>query len=205
MFPLNIIVCPGEKINLHIFESRYRQLFHECDASGITFGIPFIQEGNMEKYCAEVALENIAKKYDDGTLDVTVKGVGLLKISKFYKQHANKLYPAAEIEKIPFDFKPDVEANRKIIPLLKELYELLNIINVPIKSPEEYRTSDNLHKMGLTGKQESLMLYIRSERERAQFILKHLEIFIKQARLMEQVKSIAAQNGHFKNLVPPTF
>ena len=38
LFPLNIVVFPGEKLNLHIFEPRYKQLVNECYATGTTFG-----------------------------------------------------------------------------------------------------------------------------------------------------------------------
>ena len=30
IFPLGIVVYPGEKLHLHIFEERYKQLIREC-------------------------------------------------------------------------------------------------------------------------------------------------------------------------------
>ncbi len=30
IFPLSIVVFPGEKVHLHIFEPRYKQLINEC-------------------------------------------------------------------------------------------------------------------------------------------------------------------------------
>ena len=30
IFPLGIVVYPGEELNLHIFEPRYKQLIKEC-------------------------------------------------------------------------------------------------------------------------------------------------------------------------------
>jgi Lon protease-like protein len=35
IFPLSIVVFPGENLNLHIFEPRYRQLIRECSDSGL--------------------------------------------------------------------------------------------------------------------------------------------------------------------------
>ena len=38
IFPLNLVVYPGEKLNLHIFEPRYKQLIRECHANGNPLG-----------------------------------------------------------------------------------------------------------------------------------------------------------------------
>jgi ATP-dependent Lon protease len=40
LFPLNLVVFPHEKLNLHIFEPRYRQLVRDCLEQNLTFGIP---------------------------------------------------------------------------------------------------------------------------------------------------------------------
>ena len=37
IFPLAIVVFPGEKLNLHIFEPRYKQLITECHEQKKTF------------------------------------------------------------------------------------------------------------------------------------------------------------------------
>ena len=36
MFPLNILLLPGEQIPLHIFEPRFQQLFDEVEKSKFT-------------------------------------------------------------------------------------------------------------------------------------------------------------------------
>ena len=40
IFPLEIVVYPGEKLNLHIFEPKYKQLISECYKNKKPFGIP---------------------------------------------------------------------------------------------------------------------------------------------------------------------
>ena len=50
LFPLRIVVFPGEKLNLHVFEPRYKQLVLECVAEEKTFGIPtYIQAHTAPK------------------------------------------------------------------------------------------------------------------------------------------------------------
>ena len=45
LFPLSLVVFPGEELRLHIFEPRYKQLIHDCTTDNITFGIPPYFEG----------------------------------------------------------------------------------------------------------------------------------------------------------------
>ncbi len=33
IFPLNVVLYPGETLNLHIFEPRYKELVKECFGS----------------------------------------------------------------------------------------------------------------------------------------------------------------------------
>ena len=40
IFPLRIIVYPGEALNLHVFEPRYRQMMQECIGQKKPFGLP---------------------------------------------------------------------------------------------------------------------------------------------------------------------
>jgi len=50
LFPLSLVVFPGEYLNLHIFELRYRQLINECDEEGMTFGIPPAFENKLASF-----------------------------------------------------------------------------------------------------------------------------------------------------------
>ncbi len=42
IFPLGIVVFPGEDLNLHVFEPRYKQLITDCFGEKKPFGIPTV-------------------------------------------------------------------------------------------------------------------------------------------------------------------
>lgn len=205
MFPLNIVVLPGESLNLHIFEHRYRQLIHEADTNSISFGIPFVNSNKLEKYCPEMVLENIEKIHPDGKMDVTVKAVGLLTIKQFYDQHPRKLYPAAEIESVEIDLDPSIEMNRLIVPILAKMYNLLNVTNVKIENVENFATHQIAHKVGLTLDQEYDLLQMKSEAERARYLYDHLIAFLPNVMRTQELKDKALMNGHFQHHLPPSF
>ena len=76
-FPLKIVVFPGEQLNLHIFEPRYKQLINECEAEDRTFGIPAFIEKRVMEIGTEVRLEKIVKRHLNGEMDIRTRGVGL--------------------------------------------------------------------------------------------------------------------------------
>ena len=45
LFPLNLVLFPGMRLPLHIFEERYKTMIGECIDSNSTFGVLLIKEG----------------------------------------------------------------------------------------------------------------------------------------------------------------
>jgi Lon protease-like protein len=46
LFPLNTVLFPGAALNLHVFESRYKQMISECLELREPFGVALIREGD---------------------------------------------------------------------------------------------------------------------------------------------------------------
>ena len=64
LFPLKLVVYPGEQLNLHIFEPRYKQLIREAEHNGTTFGIPAFIEENVMDIGTEIKLLSIEKRHE---------------------------------------------------------------------------------------------------------------------------------------------
>ena len=97
MFPLNMVLLPGETKTLHIFEERYKQLVSDCLENDANFGIPFIHHKTRGNYGVEVRISNIIKRYDNGELDIAVEAVRVFKLIEFSEVLAPKLYGAGII------------------------------------------------------------------------------------------------------------
>ena len=203
IFPLSIVVFPGEKINLHIFEPRYKQLLEETRAFGTNFAVAPYFEGKDLNYATEVRLDKTVKVYKDGKSDITLYGMHVVKILEFFPKRPQKLYPAAEI--LPMDFTDnfDVLLNMDIIDRLKRLYQSMNIQNINLKEPQNFRCSDIGHKVGFTIDQELEFMLINNELDRSHYMLDHLDQFIPQVLMMEELRKKAQLNGHFQNIKPP--
>ena len=69
LFPLNIVAFPGETLNLHIFEPRYKELITDCIKSDYVFGIPSFVKNKIEVGTTAKILK-IEKTYEDGRMDI---------------------------------------------------------------------------------------------------------------------------------------
>ena len=87
LFPINLSVLPYEKVNLHIFEDRYKKLINHSLDENKNFGIVYTKNKVMSKIGTVVKINEIYKKYDDGRFDLSVKGLERFKILKSYKEH----------------------------------------------------------------------------------------------------------------------
>ena len=97
LFPLPIVAFPDERVPLHIFEPRFKELMADCRAEGAHFGISSFVEGRIAPYGTEVELSQVLKEYDDGRLDVEVRGLRVYSIRALHKAVEGKQYPGADV------------------------------------------------------------------------------------------------------------
>lgn len=196
LFPLNIVPFPGEKINLHIFEERYKELITDVVEGDGRFGIPSYVE-NIIDYGTEVKLNAIIKRYDDGRMDISVSGQKVFRVTNFENPLAGKLYAGGEIEYVPDINNETYRIKKEMIMLLEELFDVLKL-RQHVKIDQAVRSYDFAHRIGLTLKQEYELLKIHNEKDRQLFIVEHLTKAIPLAREIERAKDIIKMNGHFR-------
>ena len=74
LFPLGIVLLPGEVLPLHIFEPRYRELVARCLAGPEPFCVVHADgDGMREVGCLAIGLE-VVERFDDGRLSIVVTG-----------------------------------------------------------------------------------------------------------------------------------
>lgn len=203
MFPLRLVAFPGELLNLHIFEPRYKQLINECEANGTTFGIPAYFDDKVQDIGTEIEVVSIDKRYPKGEMDLRTRGIGLLKILEFFPKVENRLYTGAEVERLGYDTEGEFVGYERILDHLGELYRVMNIQKPLPEHTPDFNTYQIAHLVGFSIEQEYEMLCIPEEIGRQEFMLRHLEHLLPTAREMEELRKKVQMNGHFKNLLPP--
>jgi ATP-dependent Lon protease len=205
LFPLNLVVFPGEKLNLHIFEPRYRQLVHDCLEQNITFGIPPFIQGGVSMLGTEMRLVGVEKTYESGEMDVRTKALGLFRIQEFFREAPGKLYAGGQVEDLADDRLGDVVLQSRIREEIQQLYDILGLHRLLMELPQEFRVYDIAHHLGLSTEQEYQLLAAATETERQELVLEHLQQVLPTLLKTERLKERARLNGHFKNLTPPNF
>jgi Lon protease-like protein len=75
LFPLPIVLLPTERIPLHIFEPRYRELIEECIETGTDFGLVLTDgEGAVHEIGTRASIAQVLERLDDGRLNIVVEG-----------------------------------------------------------------------------------------------------------------------------------
>jgi Lon protease-like protein len=200
IFPLEVVVYPGDALNLHIFEPRYQQLINDTVKTKKPFGIPAVVNKKLGGLGTSVALNNVTNVQADGQMDIRTEGQLIFRVVRWEKLYPGKLYSAAVVDFPEIDETGDAALMRKIVSATKKLHGLLNV-KKKLPKPEGKLTSyDVAHHVGLNLEQEYTVLGLFSEVERQQYLLRHLEQVLPVVANMESLKEKIKLNGHFRNL-----
>ncbi|MEO5996475.1 MAG: LON peptidase substrate-binding domain-containing protein [Chitinophagaceae bacterium] len=201
IFPLGIVVYPGEELNLHIFELRYKQLIEEYAVAKKPFGIPIIINNRLSELGTLVDIKDITTKYENGEMDIKTKGNKVFRILEVIKEVPDKLYNGA-IVNYPLNREDSGKKQlmQKVIQGIRELHRLLNL-NKDFHKPDDQLTSyDIAHHAGLSLEQEYELLGLLQEAQRQEYLKRHLAKVLPVLTEMESLKEKVKLNGHFKNL-----
>jgi len=201
IFPLGIVVFPGEQLNLHIFEPRYKQLIQECVADNKMFGIPTVLNNQLGEWGTLVKVKKVSKLYDNGEMDIETEGLTVFKVLEVVKSIPDKLYSGAIVHYPQnVEGRGNPELMRKLISSIRELHQVLKL-DKKFNKPDELLVSyDVAHHAGLSIQEEYELLSLLHELQRQEYLKRHLAKVLPVLAEMEQLKEKVKLNGHFKNL-----
>jgi Lon protease-like protein len=200
IFPLGIVVYPGENLNLHIFEPRYKQLVTECFAEKKMFGIPAVINNHLNEMGTLVEINEISRTYDNGEMDIKTKGTEVFRMLELVKSIPDKLYSGAIVNYPENHSNGNRSLMNKVIAGIRQLHTTLKI-NKTFPSPDDELTSYEVaHHAGLSLSEEYELLQLMHELQRQEYLKQHLQKVLPVATEMEVLKDRIQLNGHFKNL-----
>jgi Lon protease-like protein len=123
LFPLGLVLVPGEQVPLHLFEPRYRQLLADCVLDDQPFVVVLASEGGAARVGCTARFDGLLRRFVDGRLNVTVTGVRPVEI---VEETNGRLYFSAvvrELEDAPAT--PDPELVAEAVGLYRRLAEKL--------------------------------------------------------------------------------
>ncbi len=200
LFPLPLVVYPGEKLNLHIFEPRYIQLITECHRNDKHIGIPSVINNQISELGTTVKILSIEQRYDDGSMDIKTEGQQVFKILETIKEIPDKLYSGAIVTYPENTRKSSINLMQKIMELIEQLHKQIGTTKEFHKTIENLTSYDVAHYIGMSLQDEYELLRFSEELHRQEYIKRHL---LKNTPSVSQLSALQAKiqmNGHFKNI-----
>ena len=196
LFPLALVLFPGQAIPLHIFEPRYRLMTRQCIETRSPFGVVFVHDSNIAQTGCSALIVKTLKEYDDGRFDILTAGQ---KAFRLIRTHNDLVYFEADVEYLEEDFDgidPSVSAN------LEKLYQQCHVLLYDEEPPRfESAGSSSLayhiaSELPLDVTFLQTLLELRSEAERQQRLAARLAEWYPQLQKRDHVRGKAAGNGH---------
>ena len=200
IFPLNLVVYPGEKLNLHIFEPRYKQLIAICFADKKPFGIPVVIDGEMKDYGTMVQITDIHKTYEDGRMDIHTQGLSVFRVLESIPVIPDKLYGGAIVSHPANREYQSAAQVKQLLGMVRQLHEVLKVTKEFAKPDDLITSYDLAHHVGLSLNQELELLQILDEAQRCEYLRRHLVEVMPVVKEMEGLRQKIKLNGHFREL-----
>jgi Lon protease-like protein len=74
LFPLGVVLLPTERLPLHIFEERYKELIGECLERDGEFGLVYADDDGLRDLGTRARVEEVLTRFEDGRLNILVEG-----------------------------------------------------------------------------------------------------------------------------------
>jgi Lon protease-like protein len=195
LFPLGIVLLPGEAVPLHIFEERYKQMIGECLAEEREFGIIWLAEDELKQVGCAARITRVLERFDDGRLNILVEGTSPFRLERRIGELA---YPAGDIQLL--DDEPD--ADEAALERARSSYADL-VEQVTDTRPEP----EILGQLGAYGMAATLdiapsakqaLLELRSEPARLEQLETLFAEALQRIRTATRVAEQASGNGHLR-------
>jgi len=193
LFPLELVLLPTERVPLHIFEERYKELIGECLALDRTFGLVFADERGLREIGTHAAVTTVLERFDDGRLNILVEGRERFRLVELT---GGRAFQTAEIEQVGDDEEEpdhgDVDRALAQFVRLKELTQS----EVDDPAPERGFLSFQLAaRVDFGAEVKQQLLEQRSEARRLHVVAELLENAVRTVALEQEVRERASQNG----------
>ncbi len=196
LFPLGLVLYPGESVPLHIFEERYREMVRYCLETDDPFGIVWMQEEELARVGCTARIERVLQRYEDGRMDIVVVGEERFRIEEVMRE---RLYLTAQVASYePMEGIVDRTARERVITLHMKLLELAGETLRPAIYEGPKRISFVVAQnagLDLVRKQE--VLELSTEEERLRYLAAYLEQLIPEVREARERRRKVQSNGHF--------
>ncbi len=202
IFPLGVVLLPEMIMPLHIFEERYKTMTNDCLKQDEPFGIVYFDGKKVHRVGCEARIVKILKHYEDGCMDILVKGEKRFYMDQIDERHDYLMSDIIYIGDAEESLKQEGDA---LIRKANDLFRYLNELSGSIENNVRLDQWD-LKQLsfivpgteGFTMEERQRFLEMTSVHERLEKGMKVLEKVIARAKINREVTEVIGGNGHVR-------
>jgi Lon protease-like protein len=200
IFELPLVLLPGEKVPLHIFEDRYKRMVGTAIEQEELFGIVLRDDDGARSIGCTARIDEV-ERLDDGRMNIVVSGESPFKVLDRFESPE---YPAGEVELLPEDEVPPVDEDSA--NAAREAFaELAERATGERPDPDELSAASAYAiaaRIELPADTKQRLLELRDEDERMTLLANALGAVERALERAEEAAERASSNGkvHFPGL-----
>lgn len=200
IFELPLVLLPGEKVPLHIFEDRYKRMVGTAIEREEPFGIVLRDDDGARSIGCTARIDEV-ERLDDGRMNIVVSGEAPFKVLDRFESSE---YPAGEVELLPDQDVPPIDEDSA--NAAREAFaELAERATGERPDPDELSSASAYGiaaRIELPADTKQRLLELRDEDERMELLANALGAVERALERAEEAAERASSNGkvHFPGL-----
>ena len=195
LFPLGLVLLPGETVPLHIFEERYRLMIGECLDEEREFGIIWLADDGLRDVGCGARITQVLERFDDGRMNILVEGTSPFRLDR---RIGDLDYPAGDVELLEDTAESDDAALERARSGYADLVEEVTDSRPEPEALAELGAYGMAATLEIAPAAKQALLELRSEPARLEQLEALFAEALKRIKTAERVAEQASGNGHLK-------
>jgi Lon protease-like protein len=200
LFPLGMVLLPGEQVPLHIFEERYKELIGECMEAEREFGLVLADEAGTRTIGTTAVVAEVLERFPDGRMNIVVHGRRRFRVERLTE---GRSFATALVEELPDESEsaetlPDEPAVAECLRAFRRVLEAAGAEAEDLDLAADSLAFEIAGKIEFGPEAKQELLEMTSEHERVLRLTDLLDQAVEQVRLQRRARELASGNGHVK-------
>jgi Lon protease-like protein len=195
LFPLGLVLLPGEIVPLHIFEERYKQMIGECLDEEREFGILWLADDELKEVGCAARVTRVLERFDDGRMNILAEGTRPFRMQR---RIGDMDYPAGDVVLLDDDADTDEAALERARTTYADLVEEVTDARPEPETLSELGAYGMAATVDINPAAKQALLELRSEPARLEQLEGLFAEALRRIRTAARVAEQASGNGHLK-------
>ena len=197
LFPLGLVLLPGEPVPLHIFEPRYKEMVRVCLDADRPFGIVYASAQALADVGCTARIRSVATRYDDGRLDIVAIGEDRFRVLDVHRDRPYLTTDTAPVEDAEAAASASPKTRQRVVARHMKLLEMAGEPVRPGLYEEPFPLSFVVGRnAGLDLDDKQALLAMDGEDARLTYLADHLGHLLVRVREARKISTLARGDGH---------